>query len=281
MLTLPKPTLAPAQVLTDCIKGCSDSGLSVRLTTIKGTLASTADQYDALARSQSLHIFPRRESIGQVSRSELEALYSEQMSATRGAGRAYYDAIRNASPNAKCPLCGVGTVTVLDHHLPKSKYPDLSVCPYNLVPCCDFCNNAKRARYPKEAGEQTIHPYYDDFTQQQWIFARLDTVGPLSLIYYVHPPHNWPEVAKQRAARHFSVVKLGTVFSSNANDDLIILRHHLVQLHNKKGTAEVLSYLDEEKIRYSRRLNSWQYVMYQTLAADSWFAAGGYLKIPG
>jgi hypothetical protein len=121
MLTLPLPALLPAQVLSECIEGYSDPILVDRLKNIEATLIAAAQQYDNLAKSKTLHALPRVAALGAVSKEELQDLYTNQMSATGGAARKYYDTIRNAPANAKCPLCGVGTVTVLDHHLPKSK----------------------------------------------------------------------------------------------------------------------------------------------------------------
>lgn len=274
------PPQVAADVLAACVGGVADPALQHRLHAITPQLVATAANYDQLARIQGLHQVPRVQGVGAVNRPELEALYSNQMSAATGGARLIYSALRNASPNGKCPLCGIGTVTVLDHHLPKARYPDLSVCPFNLVPACDFCNNAKRARFPTCSEEQTIHPYYDDFTQEQWIFAQLDVAGPPALVFQVNAPAHWPQVARLRAKRHFDVVKLGVSFTSNANDDLIPLRGHLVTVAATKGPAGVHAYLLEEQTRYALRLNSWQHVMYQTLAANPWFVAGGYLNIP-
>lgn len=274
------PPQGATEVLETCVGGVADPALQGRLQAITPQLVATAANYDQLARVQSLHQVVRTENVGAVTRSELEELYSKQMSAANGAARLIYSALRNASPNGKCPLCGIGTVTVLDHHLPKARYPNLSVCPFNLVPACDFCNNAKRARFPTCAEEQTIHPYYDDYTQQQWIFAQLDVAGSPVLVFYVDAPEQWPEVARLRAKRHFDVVKLGVSYTSNANDDLITLRDHLATIAATKGAAGVQAYLAEEQARYATRLNCWQHVMFQTLAANPWFVGGGYLQIP-
>ena len=280
MRTLPLPALPAAGVIATCIGAVADPMLVARLRAAEPQLVTAAAGYDQLARVQSLHLVPRVPNVGAVASAELQALYSEHMSATRGAARPVYDAIRNAPPNGRCPLCGVGTVTVLDHHLPKSRYPDLSVCPFNLVPACDFCNNAKRARFPTTAGEQTIHPYYDDYTQDQWVFARLDSAGPPVLVFRAEAPGHWPAVARDRALRHFAVVKLGQSFTSNANDDLMTLRDHLAAVAATKGAAGVGAYLADERDRHSVRLNSWQHAMYQALAADAGFVAGGYMSIP-
>lgn len=280
MRTLSLPVHTPAELLSTCIDGVVDPDLVIRLRAIEQQLIATAAGYDQHARTQNLHLLGRSQTVGDVTRHELEALYSAQMSAARGAARSIYDAIRNAAPYAKCPLCGIGTVASLDHHLPKSHYPDLSVCPANLVPACDFCNKAKRARFPSAAGEQTLHPYYDDYTQEQWVFARLDITGPPVLVFYVDAPAHWPEFARQRAQHHFDVVKLGESYTSNANDDLMPLRGHLIAIAATKGLAGVNAYLTEETTHYAGRLNSWQHVMYRTLANNPWFAGGGYLQIP-
>jgi hypothetical protein len=279
MRTLPMPPQAATDVLATCVGGVTDPALLQRLQMITPQLVATAANYDQLARIQSLHQVMRVQGVGSVTRPELEELYTKQMSAANGAARLIYSALRNASPNGKCPLCGIGTVTVLDHHLPKARYPNLSVCPFNLVPACDFCNNAKRARFPTCAEEQTIHPYYDDYTQEQWIFAQLDVAGPPVLVFHVNAPPHWPPVARLRAKRHFDVVKLGVSYTSNANDDLIPLRDHLTWIAATKGSQGVQAYLAEEQTRYAIRLNSWQHVMFQTLATNSWFVAGGYLNI--
>jgi 5-methylcytosine-specific restriction endonuclease McrA len=242
-------------------------------------LLTTAANYAQCAKSQTLDAIPRNKSVGAVSRDELENLYSEHMSATGGAARRFYNTLRALSPNRKCPLCGVGTVTILDHHLPKSKYPDLSVCPFNLVPACDFCNNAKKAKYPETSGQQSIHPYYDDFTGEQWVFARLNHAGSPALEYYVQPPQHWSKVRCERAQRHFDVVKLGDTYTSNANDDMITLREPLISLANAGGPPAVQAHLSDERDRYAQRINSWQHAMYQALSQNAWFISGGYVNI--
>lgn len=59
----------------------------------------------------------------------------------------------------KCPMCGIGEPSQLDHQLPKSKYKSLSLCRLNLVPVCSVCNNKKSDK----DSARFIHPYYQDF----------------------------------------------------------------------------------------------------------------------
>ena len=86
--------------------------------------------------------------------------------------------------------------------------------------------------------------------------------------------------ARLRAKRQIDVVKLGVSYTSNANDALIPLRDHLTKIAATKGAAGVQAYLADKQARYAARLNFWQYVMFQTLAANTWFIVGRYLQIP-
>lgn len=280
MRSLLLPALAHSDVLSLCLNATSDLGLKGRLMAISQDLILAADSFDTHANAKSLDLLPRRTQVGAVTRDELVALYAEHMSATKGAARAVYDHIRNAAPNKKCPLCGIGTVAVLDHHLPKAKYPDLSIVSANLVPACHFCNDTKRARYPKNPGEQTLHPYYDEWLlSNRWISAALDHGTPPVLVYSASPPSSWSQIDQQRVRRHFNVCGLGKTYTSNANDDLGPLKARLVPLEKRGGSAAVQAYLMEEAASFDKRQNSWQLSMFETLASDQWFVAGGFHSI--
>ncbi|HWX51538.1 MAG TPA: hypothetical protein VNZ61_26125 [Roseomonas sp.] len=65
-----------------------------------------------------------------------------------------------------CPACGEpGAPNTLDHYLPKSKFPHLSIIPANLFPMCDACQ-AKKLEKTGDAHHPRffIHPYFDVFS---------------------------------------------------------------------------------------------------------------------
>ena len=280
MYTLSKPLFAVTNVLATCIGAIEDSDLVSRLNAVKGSIEESEPHYEMLATEAQLDLIVQRTSLGSVTKDELKALYGDHLSATRGAARSVYDAIKNAAPNKLCPLCSIGSVAHLDHHLPKSRYPDLSVLPLNLVPACHFCNDTKKARFPKTAGEQTFHPYYDaHLLSQQWITATLDHGTPLIVVFSVSPPSTWPLTDRQRVAQHFKICGLGTSFGTNANANLVSLKRRLQRLHRHGGVAEVQAYLEEERDCHDDKPNSWQHVFYQTLAANNWFVNGGFDQI--
>lgn len=277
MYILNKPAFDIANVLNTCVDAIEDADLRTRLTAVRAAIEGCGPAYETGAASAALQLVPRVTSLGQVTKDELRALYSDHLSAAKGAARDVYDAIKNAAPNKLCPLCSIGSVAHLDHHLPQSKYPDHAVLPLNLVPACHFCNDTKKARFPKVAGEQTFHPYYDrHLLKEQWVRARIDRGPPPVVVFSADAPATWPAVDRERVERHFKVCGLGTPFATHANSRMSTLKPRLTKLHARGGAAEVQAYLDEERETFEAKPNTWEHVFFQALANDTWFINGGF-----
>lgn len=281
MRSLPIPSDSYSDVFALCLDATQDANLHSRLTTISSTLAATNAAYQTNATEATLHLIHRVLSVGGVTKDELKGLYEAHISKTRGAARPVYDRIRNAAPNNRCPLCGVGSVAHCDHHLPKSRYPDLAILPMNLVPACHFCNDKKGSKYPANSGQQTFHPYFDQhLLQDAWVYATLSPGPPPVLVFHAQPPAPWPSQDKDRVNRHFSACGLDITFTTNANDELPIIRDRLILQATHGGLVAVQQFLNEERSLHSKRLNSWQHATYRELASSAWFVNGGYLEIP-
>lgn len=248
----------------------------------KSKLTSAAALYDTLADKGMLYTIKQGVTVSsQLTVADMGMLYSAGMSASRAPARAIYDRIRANSRSSKCPLCGVGVVTQLDHYLPQKKYPAYTVLPNNLVPACADCNKAKLAKAAITATQQTLHPYYDDFTKECWLFARVVEVDPPGIEFFANPPINWTPIQKTRAEYHFKTLRLGASFSSNAGDELVGARERLVELFGIGGAAAVKAELLARASSYrSAYLNSWQTAMYSALSQSEWFCSIGLPLIP-
>lgn len=62
-----------------------------------------------------------------------------------------------------CPCCGEpGKPTTLDHYLPQSVFPELSIVVENLTPMCTKCQGLKGNHIKDDNGNRLfIHPYFD------------------------------------------------------------------------------------------------------------------------
>ena len=225
--------------------------------------------------------FPRTTAVGTLNNEDLKGLYKNEMSDKRGTAFAFYSAIKNSAPHDKCPFCGVGVVSSVDHFLPKSRYSDITVAPANLVPCCNDCNKNKHVRFPTQYGGQLIHPYFDDFTQFRWVKGTVFDEGAPRVGFAVDSNGNYDDEDEKRLLTHFSCLHLARLFGSNAAEALTTERENLVKTAAAFGTPGVRDYLSEQAQKYnSKHLNSWQTAFYEALLASDWFVDGGYLSIP-
>lgn len=277
MRTLPRPTLVAGEVFTTCISRVRDQALKGRLTGISAQIVETSERFDELASINRLHQLARLAVIGDVTTAEMEAVYTQRMAGKSAPGRASYDELLNSAPLGKCPLCGHRTVSTLDHHLPKAHYPALAVAPLNLLPACADCNKLKLARVPASSAEEMLHPYYDDIEADRWLFATVVEQTPAALLFSVVSPEQWEDVLAERVQEHFRVLGLGYLYSAEAADELLNIRHQLATLHGIGGWRLVQTDLEAraESCREAR-LNSWRTAAYDAFSQSRWFCDGGF-----
>ncbi|MDD5384272.1 MAG: hypothetical protein PHG89_05260 [Gallionella sp.] len=283
MRKLPKPCddtgaeLVAIDVFNVCISKVKNANLKTRLQGVRGLVAAAAVNYDAAASSVKLHTIKRQGKVGEVSKDEMVSVYTYRMVSNKQPGRIVYDQIINAPKYQRCPLCDIGTVNTLDHHLPKTEYLKLTVTPNNLVPSCMWCQGAKKTGYPESAEEQTIHPYFDDFESEVWLYAEVIQGSPAAFRYLADPPAAWGSIVKKRLNYHLATFELPVLYSSNAGSELSGIRTRLGRLLSSGGRDAVRRHLQEEAESWETEFkNSWKAAMYRAAAASDWFCDGGF-----
>jgi hypothetical protein len=166
----------------------------------------------------------------------------------------------------------------LDHHLPKSRYPALAVAPLNLIPACMDCNKAKLERIPHSSAEETLHPYFDNVEDDEWLHAAVIQSVPAAVVFYPEPPAAWGAVMAARVVGHFSVFGLARLYGVQAAVELQNIRFHLGRLLTEAGPAGVRAHLIVVAQSCEQAsVNSWQTAMYKALAASDWFVSGEFV----
>ena len=273
MYSLEKPIISYAEVLDACISGVTDPIAKLELSKAKLALLNLAADYDRQGNASALYALNKTEHIYSDEFSEsLKKLYSGQFRRLNALARDFYNKLVNSVPHKRCPMCGVGTVTTLDHYLPISKFSHFSVLPLNLLPACKDCNTNKLSRIPVASGEQTLHCYFDNFEGGRWLHAVLNELEPPVISYYVAAPITLGPFAQERLSVHLQALKLHVLFSSNASNELSVLFRRMKGLNSIGGSDAVRAYLIEEsRLQCSIRVNSWQTAMYFALAESEWF----------
>lgn len=275
---LNKPVYDPGQVFLTCISHVRDSDLKTRLTSVEPNVTTDASTFDTAATMAILHqLHPGNDVGGIVTTDEMTKVYTQRMAKKGAPGRPYYDSLLAAPAYGRCPLCGQGTVSTLDHHLPKDKFPSLAVVPINLVPACANCNKVKTNAIPHTQEEQTLHPYFDDVEGAQWLFAEVIEVAPAAIRFFAQPPNESGAIKVNRIKHHFQAFKLGALYTSYAAEELTNIRYSLEKIFPLTGADGVRAHLQIQRDSYkAAHLNSWQTAMYGALVASAWYCAGGF-----
>jgi len=274
MHNLPKPLDSLVEHLNNCTQGCRYN--KVELQNFIPKIVQRANNYDEKATQGELFTLTPIENIP-FDKKSLVNLYTSHMSKKNSSGREIYDKLI-LSAKGSCPFCSQGNPTTIDHFLPKTVtngFPELSIVPINLVPCCKDCNHKKTSTISYVPEEQLIHPYYDNINKERWLFAEVnyEINNEPTIIFYVDCPSVWDEILKARINHHFDTLSLNSIYSQQAASELSGKKHRLLDLFSKGGEETLKEYLREEAISWEQsNKNSWQTAMYFALAEDERFS---------
>jgi hypothetical protein len=278
MRKLELPIEIARDVFLDCISIVEDTDLKARLTACAGLITDAATEFNTKITTNLAHTIARETVVnGNLSAKELSNVYTYRMAKKKTPGRSLYEKLKSAADNDICPICGHRIVTNLDHYMPKSLYPRLSVVPINLVPVCTDCNKIKLHDFPMSPQEVTLHPYYDNIENVQWLKADIVEKSPPAVIYSVQPHTDWDALLSQRVTNHFNSFEINQLYSKQAAVELTNINYRLQKLFDDKGVIGVHQHLQEaaESAEHANK-NSWQTALYRCLAGSLWFCDGGF-----
>ncbi len=185
---------------------------------------------------------------------------------------------------ARCPFCGIGESSTLDHYLPKELKPQFAILAENLIPCCGPCNTRKwKHVVDKETDARLfIHPYYDEIPPIQFlkVNVRLDTLrGTLGLRYKVFRPDGISVHVYRHMQSHFKLLGLDDRYRLRSLEHLRGQHRALARLYGPlNDEVRVSNKLNEDADDYEDEygLNYWRTVLYRALANNNDFCDGGF-----
>lgn len=274
-----RPTVNVDRVLDDCIENMLDSSLKTEIIESKNYFINAEIEFETKILNNELYTIAKNVTISDSLNSEkLIGIYENRLLNKKNNGRIHYDTIFMSAPNGKCPYCSQRIVKTLDHYLPKSIYPLYSITPINLVPSCSDCNKDKRISSPSNSEEESLHPYYDDIENENWLKVKLHNVKPLTLEYFVLPQIAWSELLNKRVEFHFKAYDLNTLFCIHALEEFENIKSQLENLFVIKGKEELKDHLfDCYKSRENANKNSWQTAFYEGLFTNESFLNGEFI----
>ncbi|MFF8801446.1 MULTISPECIES: HNH endonuclease [unclassified Methylobacterium] len=183
---------------------------------------------------------------------------------------------------ARCPFCGLGEASTLDHYLPKEQHPQFAVFSRNLIPCCSPCNTRKSKLVVDETTDVRLflHPYFDVVPKTS--FVRLSvTLLPdaLGLSFSLHRSGGMTVKTFQHLQSHFRQLRLADRYRTMSLEHLRERRRALARFYGpardaERVAAELLQ--DAEDFEGDFGPNHWRAILYRTLAAEEAFCDGGF-----
>ena len=140
-------------------------------------------------------------------------LYKEKFSNKKYSTlRDYYDEIKLLSPNNICPYCLKRTVKTLDHFLPKTVYPSLSISDANLIPSCRDCNLDKL-----NSNEVYINYYFEEIDDDYYMECYPDfSNNDVNFKFMLVKPSGWKEEKFTRLTKQFSETNILDYYGETA-----------------------------------------------------------------
>ena len=268
MKKLPKPLLntKPEEIFEKCISGYRDKSKVAVLSQCKCMVSCDSALYDKVVPAK-LEKFKQSSLPSNLDPKEVSKVYTEKFANEDGPGRQYYNAIKEQAERNICPICGIRMVKTLDHYLPKSKFPTLSVTPSNLIPSCRDCNMDKRDNVAYDSQNTPVHIYFDDVPNEPWLQV---TVGDnLEILYYISCPDTWDVGLRSRVEKHLDFYNLHELYSSHANGE-VANSIHMWKKTIIQSNLEVLklSLIDECESAELNDMNSWKSALYRGLVVN-------------
>jgi hypothetical protein len=145
-----------------------------------------------------------------------------------------------------CPMCGVTSPTTYDHYLPSSRFPEFSVHPLNLIPCCSICNSTKDDDWlDQDARRQYLHLYSDLIPADVFLKVTLHSPPNLSGVgaAFVLSKPAGIQVGNWRLIKsHFERLKLLDRYSERSNAEISEILESCAE-HVKQGGSRPKRFL--------------------------------------
>lgn len=271
MRHLSKPPLPIGDIVQDCAnsyRSTTQGNIKERLQTASDYIQTESEAYNSAAQKGNWDYFQSSDTVnGILTKREMCDVYDKKFVKCNAIRTKYYDQLMALAVMGKCPICGIGQVSTLDHYLAKTVYPTYAITPYNLIPVCKDCNFEKLdSRIDPNCAP--LHPYYDDIDSYLWLICRLSkSDGSITAAFEVNEQlkkDNSPLF--QRLTTHFQLYSLGKAYSIEAATEIAENRILWKGILLDSDEATFSNYLHrclESKESYQR--NTWNTALLRAL----------------
>ena len=123
--------------------------------------------------------------------------------------------------NNTCQYCTLSEVSTLDHIIPKKSFPEFSVNPLNLFPCCAKCNSKKSNLWIKNDKHLFLNLYLDELPNKKYLIADFDFKDNIPMVTFsLGNPENIDNRTYEIIESHFSRLDLLRRMRERSNEKI-------------------------------------------------------------
>ncbi|WP_339098625.1 HNH endonuclease [Pectobacterium brasiliense] len=123
-----------------------------------------------------------------------------------------------------CQNCTINEADTMDHILSQSNFPEFSVHPNNLFPCCSVCNRKKSDRYTDENDSKLfLNLYLDDLPISQYLHVEFDYNWLPR--FFLEQPEDVPDSIFHLIESHYQQLDLLNRFRDSSNEIISDLKY--------------------------------------------------------
>ena len=269
MKSLEKPNFDVKEILQTCASSYRDKIKYNNFIDNAEYIKKKSCEYDQLASAGQWDKILQEEKVnGIIDKKDMISLYEDKFVKHLPEREQYYDKIMSLAVHGKCPICGIGQVSNLDHYLAKSIYPTYSVTPTNLIPVCRDCNYAKSSKSFSTNNEAPFHPYYDEIDSFIWLKASIKIVNnSIVATYYISDElETTHSELYYRLKNHFEILELDKAYSIQAATEIAENITLWITKYFEWGKESFKEYLDSclaSKIKFQQ--NTWKTALFRAL----------------
>ena len=272
MRHLIKPNFNVKNIVEDCASSIQSVEKRKRFTDSSSYIQSKSEEYDSSAKLGEWENITHESKVnGIIESNEMVSLYNDKFVKHSPEREQYYDKIMGLAINGKCPICGIGQVSTLDHYLAKTIYPTYAVTPINLVPVCRDCNSIKKDTPITSNNAAPFHPYFDHIDNLIWLKANVERKDcGFGISYCINPDiKDIDSNLYSRLNSHFSLYDLSKAYATQATTEIAENITIWEKKYKEWGKEILRKYLQEcleSKEVYQR--NTWNTALLRALIED-------------
>lgn len=176
----------------------------------------------------------------------------------------------------RCPYCGITLPRSFDHYLPKDAYPEFSVHPLNIAPCCAECNSSKGSRWLEDGSRLFLHYYSDTLPEEKYLFVAVTIRGAgdgYATKFRIAKPAGCSAENWRLVKAHYYELNLFERYREQANSEIANLFDNTVTFVEISNSTNVGAFIarmcDREELTFG--VNHWRTVLKRELAESTVF----------